>query len=219
VGWDWGYALEILPRLLEGLVITVEAALFSYLLAVTFGLVLAILLRSHFTFLVIPLRYFLEFIRRTPGLVQLYFLFFVLPDIGINLSPMMVGILGLGFHYSTYFVEIYRAGIDGVPAGQWDASTALNYSRRDTWVHVILPQAIPPMIPAMANILIMMFKVVPILSALTVLELMGMARAVANQTYRYVEPMTLAGLIYLIIGLPATMLARRLERHYRSRIA
>ena len=97
------------------------------------------------------LDFFAELIRGTPLLVQLYFLFYILPDLGLLLSPLTAGVVGLGLHYSTYTAEVYRTGIDAIPSGQWEASKAANLTARQTWIHIIIPQAIPPMIPALAN--------------------------------------------------------------------
>ena len=140
---------------------------------------------------------FVEFMRGTPLLVQLYFLFYILPDLGILLAPLVAGVIGLGLHYGTYTAEVYRAGIDNVPRGQWEAAKAVNLTMRQTWMHIIIPQAMPPMIPALANYFIAMFKETPLLSAITVLELMNQASSVANSNYRYVEPMTLVGVFFL----------------------
>jgi polar amino acid transport system permease protein len=215
--WDWSFAFEIAPRLLEGLQLTVIITFASSAISIVLGLVLAVFFRLPWKIVVVPLRTFVEFIRCTPLLVQLFFLFFVLADFGLVLSPLTAGIIGFGLHFATYMAEIYRAGIENVPRGQWDASTALNYSPITTWVHVILPQAIPPMLPATANIVIAMFKETPILMALTVLELMGAATVVANESYRYLEPMTLVGVFFLIISIPTAIAARYLEERVARR--
>jgi polar amino acid transport system permease protein len=127
----------------------------------------------------------------------------------------VAGVIGLGLHYGTYAAEVYRAGIENVPRGQWEAAKATQPQRqRQTWIHVILPQAIPPMIPALANYLIAMFKETPLLSAITVLELMNQAKSVANSSYRYIEPITMVGGFFLVISLFSVVLLRWLERRY-----
>ena len=122
--------------------------------------------------------------------------------------------IGTGLHYSTYAAEVYRSGIENVSRGQWEAAKAVNLSTRQTWVHIILPQAIPPMIPALANYLIAMFKETPLLSAITVLELMNQAKSVANSSYRYIEPMTMVGVFFLIMSLISVVFLRWLEERY-----
>ena len=191
--WDWAFVIQILPTLIEGVKITILATFLGSIVAALVGLVIAILRRSNNRLVSMPIGFVAEFIRGTPLLVQLYFIFYVLPDLGITLSPLVAGVIGLGLHYGTYTAEVYRAGIDNVARGQWEAAKACNLSTRQTWTQIILPQALPPMIPALANYFIAMFKETPLLSAITVLELMNQARSIANFNYRYIEPITLVG--------------------------
>jgi polar amino acid transport system permease protein len=215
--WDTGFALEILPRLARGVVVTVEATLLGALFAYVFGLAIAVARLASDETTSRAIYWSTEFVRRTPLLVQLYFLFYLLPEIGIVLSPLAAGVVGLGLHYSTYTAEVYRAGIENVDRGQWEAARALNYSATDTWLRVIIPQALPPMVPALANYLITMFKETPLLSAITVVELMNAARIVANQTYRYIEPMTMVGLFFLLVSIPSVLAAMTIEKRFAGR--
>ena len=105
----------------------------------------------------------------------------------------------------------------GPPQGQWDAARALNYSPVQTWKDVILPQAIPPMIPPLANYLIVMFKETPLLAAITVVELFNAANIYSNSHYKYLEPMTLVGLFFLLVSVPPAIAAIRLERRFSTR--
>ncbi len=212
--WDWEFVWQIFPTLVQGVKITIVATLLGSVVAAAVGLAIALARRSPNRVLARSVGFFAEFVRGTPLLVQLYFIFYVLPDIGILLPPLVAGVIGLGLHYGTYAAEVYRAGIDNVPRGQWEAAKACNLTGRQTWTHVILPQAIPPMIPALANYFVAMFKETPLLSAITVLELMNQAKLVANSYYRYVEPMTLVGAFFLVISLFAVILLRWLERRY-----
>lgn len=209
--WDWEFTIDILPSLMEALVVTVQATLMGSVLAFLLGLVLAIIRRSPFR----PARWavvgFVEFVRSTPLLVQLFFLFFVLPRAGIRLPALVAGVLGLGLHYSTYVSEVYRAGIESIPKEQWEAARALSFSKSRLWFAVILPQAVPRVIPPLGNYVIGMFKDTPLLSAITVLELLARADVIGSQTYRYLEPMTLVGVLFFIVGFPAAVLLRRLE--------
>lgn len=212
--WSWQFVWEILPTLLRGFVITIEATILGSIVAAIIGLVFAILRRSENRLISRPVGFLVEFIRGTPLLVQLYFLFYILPDLGILLPPLVAGVIGLGLHYGTYTSEVYRAGIDNVPRGQWEAAKAANLSASQTWRYVILPQALPPMIPALANYFIAMFKETPLLSAITVLDLMNEARSVANYNYRYLEPMTLVGVFFLAVSIPSVIVLRWLERRF-----
>lgn len=214
---DWQFAIEILPRLLEGLLVTVEATLVGFILAIILGLFLALARRSDNPWLAQPVGAIVEFIRSTPLLVQLFFFFFVLPRYGVRLPAFVVGTIALGLHYGTYTSEVYRAGIDAVDRGQWEAATALNFSPLRIWLGVILPQAIPPMIPALGNYLIGMFKESAQLLAITVTELMLTARVIGTETFRFLEPITLAGLLYFLISYPSALLVQRLEARYARR--
>jgi polar amino acid transport system permease protein len=212
--WDWNFVAQITPTLLQGLKLTLFITLLAAVVAAVLGLGLAVARRSKNRLLSVPVGMFAEFIRGTPLLVQLYFIFYVLPDIGIILSPLVAGVIGMGLHYATYTAEVYRAGIENVPKGQWEAARATNLTPVQTWQHVIVPQAVPPMIPALANYLIAMFKETPLLSAITVLELMNQAKSVANSSYRYIEPMTMVGVFFLVTSLLSVVMLRMLERRY-----
>ena len=212
--WDWEFVRQITPTLLQGLKITVLISILSAALAAVLGMVFAVARRSSVKAVARGTGYFVGFIRGTPLLVQLYFIFYVLPDVGLRLSPLLAGVIGMWLHYATYTAEVYRAGIENVARGQWEAARATNLTMRQTWVHVILPQAVPPMIPALANYLIAMFKETPLLSAITVLELMNQAKSVANSSYRYIEPMTMVGVFFLVISLISVVLLGFLERRF-----
>ncbi|MDP9813092.1 polar amino acid transport system permease protein [Rhizobium tibeticum] len=212
--WDWDFVWQIMPTLIEGFKITLLATVLGAIVAGILGLAIALARRSSITALSRGVGFFSEFIRGTPLLVQLYFIFYVLPDIGIRLAPLVAGVIGIGLHYATYTAEVYRAGIENVPRGQWEAAKATNLTERQAWIHVILPQAIPPMIPALANYFIAMFKETPLLSAITVLELMNQAKSIANSNYRYIEPMTLVGVFFLVISLISVIGLRWLEERY-----
>ncbi|WP_428267702.1 ectoine/hydroxyectoine ABC transporter permease subunit EhuD [Haliangium sp.] len=210
--FDWGYAWEILPRLGEAFLITVEATLLGTVIALTLGLAWAIARRSRQRPLALAATWVVEFVRSTPLLVQLYFLFYVLPSAGLTLSPLTTGAIGLGLHYSAYMAEVYRAGIDGVPRQQWEAALALGFGRWHTWRAIILPQAIPPVVPALGNYIIGMFKDTPLLSAITVLEVLQVAKILGSQSFRYLEPLTLVGALLLAVSLLASQLVQKLEK-------
>ena len=203
--------LEILPTLGSALIITIQATVLGMLVAVTLGLVLAMLRRSRLRIVSLPTAFVIEFVRSTPLLVQMYFLFYVLPLTGAQMSPLTTGIVALGLHYAAYCAEVYRAGIEAVPRGQWEAATALNMSRWRTAVGVVLPQAIPPVVPALGNYLVAMFKDTPLLSAITVVELLQQSKMIGSATFRYTEPLTLVGLLFLALSLVAAWGVRGLE--------
>jgi polar amino acid transport system permease protein len=212
VTWDWDFTLAILPLLARALRITVAATLAGAALALVLGLVLALLRRSAPRPIAAVTGALVEFVRSTPLLIQLYFLFYVLPRYGLGMSPFVTGVLALGVHYSAYTSEVYRAGIESVARGQWEAARALNLPPRRTFLRIVLPQAIPPVLPALGNYVVAMFKDTPLLSTITVLELLYTAKNVGAETFRYLEPFTLVGVLFLVVSLVAAAAIRALER-------
>jgi polar amino acid transport system permease protein len=212
--WDWHYAAQVLPDIVRALAVTVKITLAGTAIAMLLGLIWALMRRSP----VVPVRWaagaIVEFVRDTPLLVQVYFLYFVLPVTGLALSAMVTGIAAIGINYSAYTAEVYRAGIEGVPHTQWEAARALNFSTRQTWTRIVLPQAVPAVIPALGNYLIAMFKDTPILSAIGIIEMLNRAQILGSQTFRYLEPITEVGLLFLIISYPSSVLIRALERRF-----
>lgn len=212
--WNWEYALSVLPAMLRAFVVTLEATIAGFLLAVLLGLVWATVRMSPIKALSKSAYWVVEFVRSTPLLIQLYFLYYVLPEYGVSLSPFAIGILALGLHYSCYTAEVYRAGIEAVSKGQWEAARALNLSASATWLRVILPQAIPPTFPMLGNYLIAMFKETPLLAAITVMEMLQTAKLIGAESFRYLEPLTITGAVFLLVSLLASHAVRRLEVRY-----
>ncbi|WP_434589913.1 ectoine/hydroxyectoine ABC transporter permease subunit EhuD [Streptomyces sp. A5-4] len=212
MAWDWSAVGDFMPRFFDGLLVTLQALVLGALVAFTLGLVWAMAQRSSLAVVRWPVNIITEFVRNTPLLVQLFFLYYVLPEWGITLSAMVTGVIGLGLHYSTYTAEVYRAGIDGVPAGQWEAATALSLPRVRTWGAVILPQAIRRVIPALGNYVIAMLKDTPMIFVIGVMEMLGEARQFASETFLTVEVFTVVGVAFIVISYPASLLMRALER-------
>ena len=210
--WDWSAVVDFLPRLGDGVLVTLQALVFGSLRAFALGLVWALAQRSELKVVRWPVMAVTEFIRNTPLLVQLFFLYFVLPEWNITFSALTTGVVGLGLHYSTYTAEVYRAGIDGVPVGQWEACTALSMPRGRTWRAVILPQAIRRVVPPLGNYVIAMLKDSPMLMTIGALELLGQARQFSAFTFKWVEPVTVIGIAFILIAYPASLLMRALER-------
>lgn len=209
--FDWGFAVDILPDLMDGLWLTVQATFGGFLIALAIGLFFALARRSDNLLVSGPASIVVELIRSTPLLVQLYIFFYILPRYGLRMPPFQLGVLAIGLHFGTYTSEVYRAGINAVPKGQWEAAQALNFTIFQKWTRIILPQAIPPMIPALGNYLIGMFKETAQLSAITVVELMLSARIIGTNEFRFIEPITLAGMLYFAVSYPSSLFIQRLE--------
>lgn len=212
--FDWQFAWEVLPELIPGLWVTLKATVMGMVLALVLGLFWTLCRRAPNRLISGTAHWIVEFIRSTPLLIQLYFLFYVLPSAGIVVSAFLTGLLALGVHYSSYTTEVYRAGIEAVPPGQWDASTALGLPRLHVWRAIILPQAIPRVIPVLGNYFIAMFKDTPLLAAITVAELLQQAKIIGSEQFRYLEPLTMVGIIFLILSLIASQIVLKLEKRY-----
>lgn len=211
--WDQDYAAEIFPELLEGLWVTTKVSLLGMALALLLGLVIAVVRYAKIPVLSQLLTGYVLFVRGTPLLIQAFTIYYVLPEYGITLSLFTSGVLILGINYSAYTAEVYRAGIEAVPQGQWEASTALNLPAWRTWTRIVLPQGIATIIPVLGNYQIQMFKDSAILYGIGMSELLGVAREL-GVAGRSLEPLTIAGILYLVISYPAAVLTRRLERRY-----
>ncbi|NRP73213.1 Glutamine transport system permease protein GlnP [Ensifer psoraleae] len=214
--WDWTFTFEILPVLARAATMTVEATALGFVIAATLGLVLASI-RLAFPAAGVAVTVLVELIRSTPLLIQIFFLYFVLPKAGIVLDAFTAGVAAIGIHYAAYCSEVYRAGFENIPRGQWEASIALNLSPWNTFKDIILPQALPPVVPALGNYLIALFKETPLLSAIAVLELMQTAKNIGSETFRYTEPVTLVGVFFLVMSLVSAGIIRMLESWLQRR--
>lgn len=210
--WDWSAVSEFMPYFWDGLLVTLQILVLGSLISFALGLVWALLMRVPSRWVTWPVGGVTEFIRNTPLLVQLFFLFYVLPEWGVTFSALTTGVVAIGLHYSTYTMQVYRAGIEAVPVGQWEAATALNLPLRRTWTAVILPQAVRRVVPALGNYVISMLKDTPLLMAITVLEMLGEARLFSQQHFQFTEPLTVIGFAFIVISYLASLALRALER-------
>lgn len=207
--WRWDFAWEVLPELLKSfLQVTLLVTVVGTLIAAVLGLAIAILIRVLPRPLSMVVRWITDFIRMTPLVVQLLLLFYGV----VWLEPLTIGIIVFGVHYATYMSEVYRAGIESVPRGQWEAITALSISPRRAWLKVIIPQSLRSTIPSLGNYAISMFKESPFLIAISVMEMVNTALAIGGFTYRYNEVITIAGIIFLAASYPTAVLVNRLEK-------
>ncbi|SFV37322.1 polar amino acid transport system permease protein [Devosia crocina] len=216
-GYEWdlssplAFAISILPILWIGLTVTIQATVLGFLVALGLGLVWAVLKAAPSRLISWPAKVITEFIRDTPLIVQLFFLYYVLPEYGIVLPAFLTGALGLGIQYSAYTSEVYRAGIEAVGPDQREAARALNFTPAHTFTHVVVPQAIPRIVPSMGNYLVSIMKDVPVLSVVTVLEVLNVAKIVGDRTFSYLVPLTMVGALYLIMTLVASAGVRLLD--------
>ncbi|WP_343079559.1 ectoine/hydroxyectoine ABC transporter permease subunit EhuD [Ostreiculturibacter nitratireducens] len=216
--WNWEFTFEIMPRMLWATLNTLMAAGIGYAIAVLLGLVLALAQRTPYRAVTLVVREAVEFIRSTPLVLQIFFVYYVGPQYGLNLSPWVAGMIAIGLHYASYLSEVYRGGIESVAKGQWEACTALNMTPIQTYFRIIIPQALPPSVAGMGNYLVGIFKDTPMLSVIGVAELMHAANAIGGQNYRYLEPYTIVGVIFLMISLPSAGVIRAFEAWVRRKL-
>lgn len=217
---SWDVFLDAFPFVVKGLKVTVLLTITCYIFALIVGFVWVFLRRIPIKSIRWIITWIMEFIRSTPPLVQLFFLYYglpVIPVIGVSLSAFTCAVLGLGMHFSTYIGEVYRSGIESVDEGQWEASTALNLSTFQKWYKIILPQAIPPTIPMLGNYFIILFKEVPLASTVGVLGILALANNYGAQHFRYLEALTIVALLFLVLSYPSSLLINRLEKKMNRR--
>ncbi|WP_405936879.1 ectoine/hydroxyectoine ABC transporter permease subunit EhuD [Streptomyces sp. NBC_00726] len=207
-GFDWGAVGEAFPQVLNGFWVTLLATVFGTLVAAVLGLAIAVAGRAPSRLVTVPVKTVMEFVRSTPLIVQLV----GAAALFTSVEPLTIGIVVLGVHYAAYTSEVYRAGIDAVPKGQWEACRALSLTPRRTWQTVILPQAVRNVVPALGNYAISMFKETPFLAVITVHEMVFEARDYGTQHFVFTEVFTLAGLIFLVASYPTSLLMRKLEK-------
>lgn len=203
--------LSFVPLLLRGAIVTLEISTAAMAVAIALGLMLAIARVFGGRWLAWPAVAFIEVVRGTPLLIQLFIIFYGLPSLGIRLTPMWAAILGLGFNYAAYEAENYRAGIQAVPRGQLDAALALGLTRAQTIRRIVLPQAIRLVIPPVTNDFIALLKDSSLVSVITMVELTKVYGQLASTYYDYIGIGILAAAIYFLMGLPIARLSRYVE--------
>ena len=209
--FDPEFALSVVPTILHGLGTTLWITVAASLGAAVLGFALEILRRSN-RWLGYVMRFVIDAIRSTPVLVQLYFIYFVLPVYGLTLPAAASGVLGLSIYYSGYLAEVFKGGIDSIDAGQFEAGKALGLRRRDVILSVILPQMLRNVAAPMGNYFVSALKATPYLAVIAVPEMLGIAMEVGADSFRYAEPMVSVGIIFLILALCINFFVRRLEQ-------
>ena len=217
--WDWELTLEVvIPRLLEATWVTVYVTVISFLLSLVGGLIFMILKTSKNRLISIIATEFIEIIRSTPLLIQIFFIFFGLPRFGITFTPVVSGIIAFSLYNSTLCAEVYRAGLLAIPKGQWEACTALNLSFVRSFFRIIFPQSLVPIVPALGNFLVGIFKETPILSFVAVAEIMHVAKLIGYEYYEFTEAITTVGIFFIILSLISAKLINVIENYVRRTV-
>jgi len=208
----WGVVRNYGGVLLQSAGMTVVLSVLSFPLAIGLGLMVAIGRLYGPRWLKAPLTAYVEFLRGTPLMLQLYFIFFFLPEAGIIVPAFWTAILGLAINYSAYESEIYRAGLQAVPQGQMEAALALGMSRALSIRRIIAPQAVRMVIPPVVSDFIALYKDTSVCSVITIVELTKRFSVLSMSTQATVELMAMTGVLYMLMSYPVAVLSRRLEK-------
>lgn len=208
-----------MPRLLDGAVITLQLVIAALVLSVFLAMALTVARSSEIRPLVMAVNVYISFIRGTPLLIQLFLVFYVLPAVGLDLSAIMAGIITLGFNSAAYSAEIMRGGLAAIPKGQLEAARTLGLGPVIIWRRVILPQMFHLITPPLVNEFTLVIKTSPLVSVITVVEIMRVAQQIYNANYRPIEVLVGAAVIYFVIIFTISRLGVRLERRNALKLA
>jgi His/Glu/Gln/Arg/opine family amino acid ABC transporter permease subunit len=214
--FDLDIALANFGPLLAGLLMTVGLILVVMLLSLVFALLVALGGLSRFRVLRWTVKAYIEVIRGTPLLLQLVYIYYVLPEAGIRLDSFTAGVVALTLNYSAYLSEVYRSGIQAIARGQHDAAAALGMTGPLAMRRIILPQAIRIVIPTLGNYFIGLFKDTALCSVVSIQEVMFTSQILAARNFQYITLYTVVGIMYFAVSFPAARLVGYLETVTRS---
>ena len=217
--FSWHEILEFMPGLLMGARITVILTFLVMFLGLVWGLVLALGRLSRSPILRLLSRAYVEIIRGTPLLLQLFYVYYVLPFAGVKFDPFTAGTIALSANYAAYLSEVYRAGIQAIDRGQIEASLSLGMSRALLMRRIVLPQAVRIILPPIGNYFISLFKDTSLVSIITLRDLMFSGEIMAASTFKDFEIFTTIAVVYLIICFPSSLAATWLERQLKVGVA
>lgn len=209
---DLLYTLDALPRLLKGALITVEVAVAAMALSLVVAAAFTLVRESGSRAGAAGIRAYLSYIRGTPLLVQILLVYYGLPKLGLELSPLVAGILALGLSSAAYTTEIIRGGLAAIPRGQVEAALALGLRRLAIWSRIILPQVYHFTLPPLVNEFTQVIKGTPLVSVIAVVELMRIAQQIYNDNFRPLEVLLGAALIFFVMNFAFLRAAAELER-------
>jgi len=204
-------AREYLGVLLQGLAVTVFLTLIVIVMCAVLAIPVALARMSTSRLIRLPADAYVEVARATPLLLQLIYIYYVLPSIGIRLPQMLCALIGLTFNYTAYMSEVYRGGINAVAQGQWLAAAALGMTDSLAFRRIILPQAVRIVIPSLGNYFISLFKDTALCSVVGVQELLFKGQIISARSFQYFTIYTLTGILYFAVGYPAAIFVRWLE--------
>ncbi|MGF3031510.1 amino acid ABC transporter permease [Microbacterium alcoholitolerans] len=211
--FDFSWVQGSLPIFLQAAFLTLQILIWSAVLSVLIGLITGQMLMSRHAWLRWPARVYVDFFRLTPILFQIVAIFFLIPIVfEVSVPAFTSGVIALSLNFGAFFAEIFRAGVQSIDKGQWEAAESMGMPHVKTLVRVIYPQAIKRMLPPIGNMLISLTKDTSLISVIGVAELFNTAQNVGAGTFRQIEVLLLVSLFYLLINLPLAINAERLNR-------
>jgi len=207
------YSLEILPSLLHGAVTTLEVFALVLIFSIPLGILIAFAMQLKWKPLNGLIHIYIWVMRGTPLLLQLIFIYYVLPSVGIRLDRLPAALIAFTLNYAAYFAEIFRGGIDTIPKGQYEAAKVLKFTPVATIRYIVLPQVTKIVLPSVFNEIMSLVKDTSLVYALGISDLILASRTAANRDASLV-PMFLAGAIYLIVIGIVTLVAKRIEKKF-----
>ena len=208
-----------MPRLLHGAIVTLELSISALFFSVLLATLLTLIRSTGFRPALAVINGYISYIRGTPLLIQLFLVFYVLPLIGMELSPLAAGIVALSLSSAAFSTEIMRGGLASIPSGQFEAARSLGLSPMVIWLQIILPQLFNLIIPPLVNEFTLVIKSTPLVSVITVVEMMRMAQQMYNANFRPIEILLGVAIIFFAINFTLSRFAGHLERRNASKLA
>lgn len=208
-----------MPRLLEGAVVTLQISLSALFFSVLLGTTLTLLRATGFRPVHAVINAYISYIRGTPLLIQIFIVFYILPAIGIDLTPIAAGIVALSLSSAAFTTEIMRGGLASVPSGQFEAARSLGVGPTIMWWRVILPQMFNLIVPPLVNEFTLVIKSSPLVSVITVVEMMRIAQQIYNVNFRPVEVLFGVAIVFFAINFTLSRLASFIERQNAVKLA
>lgn len=211
--FDFGWLPGTLPIFIQAAFLTIQILVWSAIISILVGLLAGQLLMSKHAWLRNAVRIYVDFFRLTPILFQIVAIFFLIPILfDVSLPAFTSGVIALSLNYGAFFAEVFRAGVQSIDKGQWEAADSMGIPRLRTLVRIIYPQALRRMLPPITNMLISLVKDTSLISVIGVAELFNTAQSVGAATFRQIEVLMVISLIYLVMNLPLALTAERLNR-------
>ncbi|HKG74776.1 MAG TPA: amino acid ABC transporter permease [Aestuariivirgaceae bacterium] len=214
--FEWSVVWSSLPRLLDGAWMTIWLTVATMAIAIPGGLLLALLRLSPLKLISGAATAFVEFFRATPLILQIYWVYYVLPAyFDVQMSQLSTAIVGLACNISAFNSETFRSGIVSIRQGQWNAGLALGMARWEVFLRIVLPQALMRVLPALASTWVSLFKDTSLVSIISVAELSYVSLQLRAETYRILEVLTAMAVLYWLMGYPQAKLVDYIHRRYK----